>query len=140
MTESPQTKAADFRPEPPAADVSQGGIRFDRNELAGSFGDIGTDLPLIVGMTLAAGLDSASVLIMFGAMQVMTALVYRLPMPVQPLKAMAALVIAQQIEGNILYGAGLAVGGTVYSSRRLPCATTSPRTGRSVSASPAPDS
>ena len=25
-----------------------GGIRFDRNELAGAFGDIGTDLPLIV--------------------------------------------------------------------------------------------
>ena len=36
-------------------------IRFDRNELAGSFGDIGTDLPLIVGMILAAGLDSGSV-------------------------------------------------------------------------------
>ena len=41
-------------------------IRFDRNELAGSFGDIGTDLPLIVGMIMAAGLDSASVFIMFG--------------------------------------------------------------------------
>ena len=68
-------------------------IRFDRNELAGAFGDIGTDLPLIVGMILAAGLDSASVLIMFGAMQVLTGLIYRFPMPVQPLKAMAAIVI-----------------------------------------------
>jgi len=32
-------------------------VRFDRNELAGSFGDIGTDLPLIVAMIAAAGLD-----------------------------------------------------------------------------------
>ncbi len=38
-------------------------------------------------MILASGLDTASVLIMFGAMQLFTALSYGLPMPVQPLKA-----------------------------------------------------
>ena len=89
------------------------GIRFDRNELAGAFGDIGTDLPLIVGMVLAAKLDGASVLILFGAMQILTALRYRIPMPVQPLKAMAALVISQKLGGPILYGGGLAVGITM---------------------------
>jgi hypothetical protein len=88
----------------------RGGIRFDRNELAGAFGDIGTDLPLIVGVVLAAHLDSASVLILFGAMQILTALRYRMPMPVQPLKAVAALVIAQKISGKILFGGGLAIG------------------------------
>lgn len=87
-----------------------GGIRFDRNELAGAFGDIGTDLPLIVGMILAAKLDSASVLILFGVMQMLTALRYRMPMPVQPLKAVAALVITQKLSGNIIYGGGLAIG------------------------------
>jgi xanthine/uracil/vitamin C permease (AzgA family) len=89
------------------------GIRFDRNELAGAFGDIGTDLPLIVGMALAAKLDGASVLILFGVMQILTALRYRIPMPVQPLKAMAALVISQKLAGPVLYGAGLAVGATM---------------------------
>jgi MFS superfamily sulfate permease-like transporter len=88
----------------------RGGIRFDRNELAGAFGDIGTDLPLIVGVILAANLDSASALILFGAMQILTALRYRMPMPVQPLKAVAALVIGQKISGNILFGGGLAIG------------------------------
>lgn len=86
------------------------GIRFDRNELAGAFGDLGTDLPLIVGMALAAKLDGASVLVMFGVMQILTALRYRMPMPVQPLKAMAAIVIAQKLGGEVLYGAGLAIG------------------------------
>ncbi len=85
-------------------------IRFDRNEFAGAFGDVGTDLPLLVGMALAAKLDGASVLIMFGVMLILSALRYRLPMPVQPLKAMAALVIAQKIDGAVLYGAGLAIG------------------------------
>lgn len=86
------------------------GIRFDRNEVAGSFGDLGTDIPLLIGMTLAAGLDGASVLLMFGAMQIFTGLVYRMPMPVQPLKAMAAIVIAQQASAATLYGGGLAIG------------------------------
>jgi hypothetical protein len=40
---------------PKAAPVAQPWIRLDRNELAGAFGDIGTDLPLIIGMILATG-------------------------------------------------------------------------------------
>ncbi|MHC4425925.1 MAG: putative sulfate/molybdate transporter, partial [Planctomycetota bacterium] len=90
-----------------------GAIKFDRNELSGAFGDIGTDFPLIVGMILASGLDVASVLIMFGAMQLLAAFMYGLPMPVQPLKAVAVLVIAQKIGGNVIYGAGLAIGVTM---------------------------
>lgn len=85
-------------------------VRFDRNELAGAFGDIGTDLPLIVGMVAAAGLDAASVLVMFGVMQYMTAVRYGMPMAVQPLKAMAIIVITQKIAGPVLFGAGLAIG------------------------------
>ena len=85
-------------------------MRFDRNEIAGAFGDIGTDLPLIVGMILAAGLHSASVLVMFGAMQYVTAFRYRMPMPVQPLKAVAVLVITQKIAPEVIYGGGLAIG------------------------------
>ena len=94
----------------PAANGARGAIRFDRNELSGAFGDIGTDLPLIVGMILAAGLHSSSVLVMFGLMQVATALAYRLPMPVQPLKAVAVIVITQKIAPDVLYGGGLAIG------------------------------
>jgi hypothetical protein len=85
-------------------------LRFDRNELAGAFGDIGTDLPLVIGMILAAGLHSASVLVMFGLMQIITAFVYRIPMAVQPLKAVAVIVITQRIAPGILYGGGLAIG------------------------------
>ncbi|HXG52679.1 MAG TPA: putative sulfate/molybdate transporter [candidate division Zixibacteria bacterium] len=89
------------------------GIRFDRNEFSGAFGDIGTDLPLIVGVILASGLDAPSVLIMFGLMQILSGLIYRLPMPVQPLKAMAVIVIGQKVSPDILYGGGLAIGITM---------------------------
>lgn len=91
----------------------RGRVRFDRNELSGAFGDIGTDFPLIVSMILVSGLDAASVLIMFGVMLIATGLIYGLPMPVQPLKAMAVIVITQKLSGNILYGSGLAIGITM---------------------------
>ena len=97
----------------PGAKSRRGTIQFNRNELAGAFGDIGTDLPLIIGMILAAKLDSASVLILYGAMQIMTGLVYGLPMPVQPLKAVAVIVITQKIGGDLIYGGGLAIGITM---------------------------
>lgn len=84
-------------------------VRFDRNELAGSFGDIGTDLPLIVAMIPAAGLDPANVFVVFGLLQILTGMVYGVPMPMQPLKAMAVLVITQNISGPVVFGAGLAI-------------------------------
>lgn len=95
-------------PEPPSP--SRPPIRFDRHELSGAFGDIGTDFPLLASMILVAGLDAPSVLTMFGLMQIATGLLYRLPMPVQPLKAMAVIVITQKVTSNVLYGGGLAIG------------------------------
>lgn len=90
--------------------MSSAPIKFNKQEWSGAFGDIGTDLPLILAMILAANLYIPGVLIIFGLMQVATGYYYRMPMPAQPLKAMATLVIAQQIGGNILMGAGLAIG------------------------------
>ncbi|MCE3011939.1 MAG: putative sulfate/molybdate transporter, partial [Proteobacteria bacterium] len=84
-------------------------IRFNRFEWAGSIGDIGTDLPLLIAMISAAQLDVASTFIMFGLMQMLTGLVYGLPMPMQPLKAMAVLVISQKLPGSTLYAAGFVI-------------------------------
>jgi hypothetical protein len=85
-------------------------VRFDRNELAGSFGDIGTDLPLIIGMIGVSGIDSASTFIVYGFLQVLSGLYYGVPMAVQPLKAVATIVIAQHLTGDVIYGGGLAIG------------------------------
>ena len=94
--------------------MSQPPIRFDRNELAGAFGDLGTDLPLLIGIIAASGVSSTGVLVLFGLMQVFSGLWYRLPMPVQPLKAFAALVIAQHVPGRVIFGGGLAIGAGMF--------------------------
>lgn len=83
---------------------------FSRQELAGAFGDLGTDLPLLVGVILATGLDPTTTFVIFGLLQIASGLVYRLPMPVQPLKAMAAIAISTHIAPSLLGAGGLIVG------------------------------
>jgi hypothetical protein len=75
--------------------------------LSGAFGDIGTDLPLIVGIVLVSGLDPAKVFLMFGIMQALTGVIYGMPMPVQPLKAVAVIAISLKLIGSVILGAGL---------------------------------
>lgn len=90
-------------------------IRFDRHELSGAFGDVGTDLPLLLAMIPAAGLEAAGVFLLFGVAQIAAGLAYGLPMPMQPLKAMAVIVIAEKITGGVLFGGGLAVGAVMLA-------------------------
>lgn len=88
-------------------------VRFDRHELAGAFGDIGTDLPLLIGLCATCHLDSASVFAMFGLLQIATGLRYGLPMPVQPLKAMTAIMLSKNLAPGVFYGGGIAIGAGV---------------------------
>jgi hypothetical protein len=89
-------------------------LKFDRNELSGAFGDVGTVVPLIVGLLMVTGMDGARVFIAFGLMQVLTAVVYGIPMPVQPLKVAAIIVITQKLSGGVLAGGGLAIGIAMF--------------------------
>ena len=86
------------------------GLRITRGEISGAFGDIGTDLPLITGMILATGMNPAAVLAVFGLAQMASAFIYGIPMPVQPLKAVAALAIAGSVTAPQVFGAGLGIG------------------------------
>lgn len=88
-------------------------LRFTRSELAGAFGDIGTDLPLLVGVIVATGLDPTTTFCVYGLLQILSGLVYRMPMPVQPLKAMAAIAIAGKIGAPLLAAGGLIVGAVM---------------------------
>jgi len=85
-------------------------ISINRNELSGAFGDIGTDLPLIIGMLSVSDLNASTVIIIYGILQILTAVVYGIPMPVQPLKAVALIVITQKIGSGDIFGGGLAIG------------------------------
>lgn len=85
-------------------------LLFNRREFAGAFGDLGTDLPLLVGVVIATGMDPTTTFVVFGLLQVLSGLTYRLPMPVQPLKAMAAIAISTKLAPPLLAAGGIIVG------------------------------
>lgn len=69
------------------------GNEFNRSELAGAFGDLGTLIPFVVGYITINRLDPQGVLLGFGLVAVATGLVFRTPMPVQPMKAIGTAAI-----------------------------------------------
>ncbi len=70
------------------------GNEFNRSELAGAFGDLGTLVPFVVGYITLNRLDPQGVLLGFGLLAVVTGLYFRTPMPVQPMKAIGTMAIA----------------------------------------------
>ena len=87
-------------------------IRFTLHEFAGSMGDFGTLLPLAIGYIVVCGLDPAGFLVMMGLANIVSGLVYRLPMPIEPMKALAVVAIAQQWEPSLIHASGFAMGIT----------------------------
>jgi len=91
------------------ADQAAGWRRW-LGEFSGAFADLGTFLPLIVGMFAVQQLDPTGVLLGFGLFALATAVIYRRPVPVQPMKAVAALVIAGGLGAPGVAATGLLLG------------------------------
>jgi MFS superfamily sulfate permease-like transporter len=86
-----------------------GQARLDRHEIAGSLGDLGTFLPLLVGMAAQNGLDFAASLFFAGVFNVITGLTFAIPMAVQPMKAIAAVAITEGLTVPQILAAGATV-------------------------------
>ncbi len=69
-------------------------IRFTPAEFSGSLADLGVMLPLILALISLNGMDATAVFVGVGLAYWLVALVYRLPIPVQPLKSVSALALA----------------------------------------------
>jgi len=90
-------------------------LRFDRVELAGSLGDLGTLLPIVVAMILINKLSPTAVFLSFGIFYLIVGFYYRLPVPVQPLKAVGAIAIANPalITESVIGASGIIFGVTL---------------------------
>lgn len=83
--------------------------RFNRHEIGGSLGDMGTFLPLLVGMSSQNGLDFASALFFAGLFNIVTGLTFSIPMAVQPMKAIAAVALTEGLTVPQILAAGITV-------------------------------
>jgi hypothetical protein len=85
-------------------------LRFNLSELSGSLGDFGTIIPLILAVALVSDVNARYVLFFFGIWFIITGLWYRLPIPLEPMKAVAVIVIAGSIGSGEIAAAGLILG------------------------------
>lgn len=76
---------------------------FNRQELAGSLGDLGTLLPIAIAMVLVNGLDPVGLFFSIALFYIFSGLFFRVTVPVQPMKVIGAYAIATAMEpGQIL--------------------------------------
>jgi len=85
-------------------------FQISLRELSGALGDLGTSLPLTLGVIAVAGLAPTPIFLGFGIFYVATALYYRLPIPVQPMKAVAAVMLTTEVTASGLAASGVIIG------------------------------
>jgi len=90
--------------------VTVRGFEFSVRELAGSLGDFGTLLPFTVGYIVICGFSPIGLLLGIGLTNIILAIIYRLPLPVQPQKAIGSVALSERWTMNRVLGAGFSVG------------------------------
>lgn len=89
------------------------GWQFASGEVSGSLGDLGLMLPFVIGFINIAGFEPTGILVGFGLMYLLTAYIYRAPVPVQPMKVMGAAVLVGQLSASEAAAAGLIMGAVL---------------------------
>jgi SulP family sulfate permease len=83
-------------------------FHFTISELSGALADLGVLLPLALAMISINHLNPRSVFLGLGIAYLLTALAYQLPLPIQPLKSLAATALALGLSvSQIIAGAWL---------------------------------
>lgn len=72
-------------------------FRFTLSEFSGALADLGVMLPLVLGLISLNGMNAAAAFVGIGLAYILTALVYHLPVPVQPLKSVSAIALAMNL-------------------------------------------
>src|SRR5690554_5762765 len=87
------------------------GIRITLEEVAGAVGDFGTIFPIMLGVAIVCPDVNVSHFFLFiAAWYIIAGLYYRLPIPIEPMKAIGAIVIAEGLCAGEIVASGIVVG------------------------------
>ncbi|KAJ0075259.1 hypothetical protein Patl1_34344 [Pistacia atlantica] len=83
------------------------------SELSGAVGDLGTFIPIVLTLTLVSHLDLSTTLIFTALYNISTGLLFGLPMPVQPMKSIAAVAVSESphLTASQIAAAGISTAG-----------------------------
>lgn len=87
-----------------------GRFQFNRMEFAGSLGDLGTLLPLAIGLIFVNGLSPSGLFLSVGLYYILSGLYFGITVPVQPMKVISAYAIATAMSTNQVMAAGVLMG------------------------------
>jgi len=82
-------------------------MKLTRPEISGAFADLGVLIPLEAALIAVNGLNPTSTLLGVGIVYIAAGWYFRLPMPVQPLKALAAIAIARELSPDVIAAGAL---------------------------------
>lgn len=85
-------------------------FRFNLEEAAGAVGDYGTLFPVIVGVAVVSELNLGYILLFFSLWYILTGLYYKKPVPVEPMKAVGAIVIGGEFTQGQITASGIILG------------------------------
>lgn len=80
--------------------------RFDRMEFAGSLGDLGTLMPLAIGMIMINGLSPLGLFFSIGLYYILSGIHFGVTVPVQPMKVVGAYAIATAMTPSQILASG----------------------------------
>ncbi|KAM0932598.1 putative molybdate transporter [Dioscorea sansibarensis] len=85
-------------------------------ELGGAVGDLGTYIPIVLAVSLVNGLDLSTTLIFTALYNAVTGFLFAVPMPVQPMKSIAAVAISESTHLTIpqIMAGGLSTAGVLF--------------------------
>lgn len=96
-----------------AASGWSGLARANLQELGGALGDLGTLLPLTIALITLNHVSATSTFAVVGIAYIMSGLYYGLPIPVQPLKAVAAIATASGLSASVISASGLVMAAVL---------------------------
>ncbi|MGB5987510.1 MAG: putative sulfate/molybdate transporter [Desulfobacterales bacterium] len=88
-----------------------GSFKFNRMELAGAMGDLGTLLPIAIAMVLINGLDPMGLFVSVALFYIASGIYFGVTVPVQPMKVIGAYAIATAMEPGQILASSLLMGG-----------------------------
>ena len=91
-------------------DSKQPRYRFNRLEFSGSLGDLGTLLPLALGLILVNGLSPNGIFLSVGLFFIFSGLYFGITVPVQPMKVISAYAIATAMTASQITASGYLIG------------------------------
>jgi hypothetical protein len=84
-------------------------FQFYSGEISGAFGDFGTLIPILVSLSATNQINLTASLIFGGLFNIISGFYFQIPLPVQPMKSIAAIALLANLNNAEIASAGLSV-------------------------------